>query len=592
MKHILQSLSALFLITFSLNVDAQQERYLDEIFDDSEIIVQKNITYGLNVDVLKNQQFYDTSYVSANQAQILAEHNEIRDSILAGNAAGLPLAYFQLFSDDPSTILKLTDPQAPWNFLKMDVYMPDTNVDTETERPVMFYVHTGNFLPKAINGGVTGDKEDSAAVELCRQWAKRGFVVVAPNYRSGWNPIAPEQFNRTYTLLNAVYRAILDVKQAVRYTRINGADYKINPNKFAMYGQGSGGYVALAYNTLDSWEETTLSKFSLGQPINVIDTNIVGNIEGVGGLLNFYSYQGAGMVSTDIQAFVNAGGALADISWINGNESPIISIHAVRDAFAPFDTGTVIVSIPNGQLNVVDVNGPNTFMPKVNSLGVNTSLSEINDQFADGRLDDAGIRARSLYGQTFNDIPIISINDPIVLSTELEGLFPIVLPEGQGSPWEWWSETDFEAYYNLLDNIGAPLQASSADILAGASMSNPNDRATSLLYIDTIQMYIMPRLMLAMGIGDISIVGEEVLGNSPKSVLMYPNPAHGSVQFQANGTEIETLEIYDLTGKAVIPQRTVAGNYYYLDLNSFESGMYIVRMQTSNGVQTDRLVVD
>ena len=69
----------------------------------------------------------------------------------------------------------------------MDIYQPPAS-DTETSRPTFIYIHTGNFLPPLYNGGITGDKIDSSAVNVCKQMAKRGYVAVSINYRLGWNP--------------------------------------------------------------------------------------------------------------------------------------------------------------------------------------------------------------------------------------------------------------------------------------------------------------------------------------------------------------------------------------------------------------------
>lgn len=60
--------------------------------------------------------------------------------------------------------------------LKMDVYSPAG--DTETDRPVILYFHTGNFLPFPQNQGTGGTRTDSTAVELCTRLAKLGYVEI------------------------------------------------------------------------------------------------------------------------------------------------------------------------------------------------------------------------------------------------------------------------------------------------------------------------------------------------------------------------------------------------------------------------------
>ena len=108
-KNLLSLLSAAAISMWSVSGFAQT-RYLDEVFDTSELTVHTDVTYGSNYEVL----------------------------------TGAPV---------------LID-------LKMDVYEPDQAIDTETDRPLFIYIHTGNFLPIVINGSATGQRIDSTAVEM------------------------------------------------------------------------------------------------------------------------------------------------------------------------------------------------------------------------------------------------------------------------------------------------------------------------------------------------------------------------------------------------------------------------------------------
>ena len=136
---------ALSVLAFS-QVDAQV-RYINEVFSDVE--VSTNVVYGQNVTIL-------------------------------------PL----LQSQPPAT-----------QPLVCDIYEPAE--DTETDRPLLIYIHTGNFLPQYLNGSAVGTKSDSVAVELCTRYAKMGYVVASIDYRLGWNPLAATQAERTSQLINA-----------------------------------------------------------------------------------------------------------------------------------------------------------------------------------------------------------------------------------------------------------------------------------------------------------------------------------------------------------------------------------------------------
>ncbi len=564
------------LVGASIQTNAQM-RYMDEIFTDAEIVVATDVTYGTNVDYMKNTQLLSPAYLGANQAGIIAEMTTLKTAYQTGGT--IPTSHYMPFSLDSSTMVKVSD-------LKMDVYYPDMSVDTMSARPVIIYAHTGNFLPTGVNGGPAGSKADSVAVELCKQWAKRGYVAIAANYRHGWNPVATGatgEIIRRATLLNAVYRAIHDMKQVVRVTRAdaNSANpYNVDPNSIALYGQGSGGYVAVAYNTLDKTAEMALPKFSNpATGASFINEAIVGNIAGDDGLLNMYFNNGE---TTEIQACINAGGALADISWLEGNiEAPMISIHALRDAFAPFDTGTVIV--PTTGENVVDVNGPNMFITKAVALG-------LNDSFKNTTLSDPyTTAARSRYGQSFTNIPTININDPVVVDATAEGLFAIDFDYGNGAPWEWWSLTDLQNLQGYYATLGITIDA--ATIHSNALLTNSTmSKAQALTFVDTIQGYIHPRIMKAMQIGDYNAVSvNDIEVNNVFSIS--PNPANTVVTVASKLGNVQGITIYDMTGKVVY---TEVSNVTTVSVNvsNLPKGIYVINVRTEKGENVEKLIIE
>ena len=66
---------------------------------------------------------------------------------------------------------------------------------------------------------------------------------------------------RAASLMKAVYRGIQDCKAAVRYFRkdyaTNSNSYGIDTSKIILSGQGSGGWIALGYATVDKLADTT-----------------------------------------------------------------------------------------------------------------------------------------------------------------------------------------------------------------------------------------------------------------------------------------------------------------------------------------------
>lgn len=470
---------------------------------------------------------------------------------------------------DTTSDLKVT-------IVKMDVYKPKTSVDATTDRPVIIFIHTGNFLPPPVNGSPNGHKVDSTAIVLCTEWAKRGYVAVAVNYRLGWNPLASNVETRRGQLLNAVYRAIHDVKVAVRTLKDNASTYGIDPTKVTLYGEGTGAYVALAYETLDKNEEMELPKFRVGGAgDSYINRAVVGEIDGSGGGLNLYA---ASTTSTEVASIVTAGGALADTSWLEAGDAPMIAFHCVRDAFAPFNEGTVVV--PTTNEDVVDVQGANLYIQKANALGNNDAIKDIkaNDPYT--------MAAEANYGTTV--AYIYDDETEITINTDVKGLFPVLLPiaekvlDNQSSPWQWWDPMSPLATTDVSG--GAGFTAHMNSLQSNTDMSPTKGRT----YLDTILGYMCPRVALING--DITMESLSVNQTLPTSAAaVYPNPATNEVTIRVDAKyTVTSISITDITGREVLVAN--AKNTVSLNLEAIQAGYYIVNVQTNAGVISTKLI--
>ncbi len=534
MKSLIFTFSVLFGIGSTF---AQNERYLTEIFTDSDIEVTNNLTYGSNVN-------YMPASIGGNDP---ADIGAAIAAIMGGA--------------DLDTLLNFID-------LKMDIYQPKQTVDTVSERPVILYIHTGNFLPPPANGGPTGSKDDLMAVELCTQMAKRGYVAIAANYRHGWNPLLPDEEDRTKGLLNAVYRAIHDIKQAVRFTKSEASTYNIDKDKIALFGMGSGGYVALAYTTLDDPQELYLDKFVGTDTVPFIDTVLSGPISGIGGLLNAYQANGE---NDEVHACINTGGALADTSWLEQGDVPMIAFQTIRDPFAPFEQGVVKVPTTNG--SVVEAFGANTFIKMANNYGNNDVYRNLSIS------DSYTTAAESRYGMTYQYFLPVP-NDSIQVKEDMDGMFPFLLPlaasrfENQGSPWDWWDPNSTIAQTVVAVVGGIDITAHMA-----ASQSNPDMSETKCkTYLDTVQNYLQPRLVLSLGLpNNIGLNEIEVSG-----LQAFPNPTKDNLNIVSNEV-IDELFIYDISGKMVKKLLSINKNHLIVPRNNTENGVYFVKVISKNG---------
>lgn len=580
MKNFLQSLIILIALAFSTQVNAQ--RYLSEIFD--SYILTEDVSFGVNVNPLIST--YPNPTIPAEMAQWQAEMDFLNDLIDASITNPDTLLFYMNFFY-PNSVL----PDSLWTMVKitpleMDVYTPPAS-DEVTNRPVFINVHTGNFLPALFNGATTGDKIDSVGVNICKQMAKRGYVAANVNYRLGWNPLSTNENVRRGTLLQAVYRSIHDVQTAVRFLRAQQGVFGIDPTKFALIGQGSGGYVTQAYTTLDDYltEIAGLPKFidtETGYPF-VIESRD-GTLDGGAGFLRLHDPLFDLGISKDVSMSVNMGGSLADSTWVDQGDAAMVAFHCLRDPFAPFDHGMVVV--PTTNENVVEVDGGNVFIRKANEFGNNDAFSGIPDGNA---YTDA---ARSTYGKTYDYI--YTIPSTMTVSEGAEGLYPFILPlndtvfRNQVSPWDWWDFATLEAVVEATNfQMGTDFDA--AVINASGLFSNPNmSQEQGLTYIDTIMGYLNPRavlqLDLATGIGESFEV--------KNAMKLYPNPsAFGSVLIENDKAQMSEIIFMDAIGRVVFSAE-VNGYQYMLNHNGWKNGIYFVTVMFKEGGQlTKKLII-
>ncbi|MCI5059089.1 MAG: T9SS type A sorting domain-containing protein [Flavobacteriales bacterium] len=478
MKHLYFSI--ILLLCASINVNAQ--RFLSEVFTD--VTVTDNIVFSNNITVI----------------------------------SGSP---------------------APED-LEMTIYEPTG--DTMSKRPVFVYLHTGNFLPKPLNGGVVGNRNDSAIVEICTRLAKYGYVVASIDYRLGWNPLGQNQDERTGTLLNAVYRAVQDGRTAVRFLRKDAATtntYKIEPGRISVLGEGSGGYVAFAMASLNKLSEIQMTKFfDLTSNQFYVDTALSGDWNGIGGNgLNITNHAG---YNSEISFSCNLGGAMGDSTWLEAGDVPMVSFHCPNDPFAPYMYGTVIV--PTTQQTVVDVSGSHDIQRQTNGFGN-------NDPFISQNISDAWTTRAN------------AINDGH------KGLFPFIRPSPESAPWQWWDPNE-------------PNDST-------AKLTNPDmSKAKALAYIDTIMGYLAPRVYHSViQAPPLTVEEAEVRGVSS----VFPNPTADVLNIAAE-EQIRQYTILNNAGQ-IVRTAGVNSNFLNVSVEDFAPGLYFIQVETSAKTDFHKVII-
>lgn len=524
-------LTLVTVLCFMATVSFAQERYVDEVFTD--VTVTSNVPYGENYTVLT----WATT----------------------GKSTLQPLV--------------------------MDFYEPTG--DTETERPLVVLLHTGNFLPNPQNGGTTGTMRDSFIVEVATRFAKMGYVTAVADYRLGWNPVAQTQEERALTLIQASYRGIQDTRTCIRYFKKdyaeNGNSYGIDTSRITVFGQGTGGYISLGTGNLDDYNEILIGKFitqsAAGVPVPMVVEQINGNIYGTsfgriptglglpfeGDTLCIPNHIG---YSSDYQLTVNVGGALGDTSWIDANSTPMISFQTIKDPFAPYMEDILIVPT-TGDL-IVEVQGSYLVQQKANELGINDIMKSawINDGYtaAANMLNDGN-----------------------------EGLFPIFLPtqsnsREQGAPWEWWES----AYWSQIPHpscpTGAPVTACNFDVINRLNNLDMS-KAKAMTYIDSIMGYFTPRACAVLNLPCSTVSTEPVLTPASVQLLVAPNPAFESVRFTAkSGEQILSIELYDINGRLVQNHTSINNTQFDMNRNGVTPGFYVAKVRFEGGVVAQKIM--
>ncbi len=478
-------------------------------------------------------------------SEVFTSYQKIKDSVYAKN--------YQILTGSPVLVN-----------LKCDIYLPPAS-DTAQKRPLIILLPTGSFLPRYLNQGPTGDKNDSATIEMCKRFAMRGFVVCAAAYRQGWNPTGSTVDIRRGTIMQAVYRGMQDAKAAVRYMRMNADLYKVDTGRIALGGQGTGGYIALGYAYVDRNAETRYSKFinsGTGQPF--IDTAMLGDINDLmPGTINNVNNPG---YSSKVNMIFNLGGAIGDINWMEAGEVPVVGFHSYTDPFAPDTSGIVYVPGTTPQ-PVIPVDGSRNICRMANTLG-------LNNQWKLASFHDVYSAASKMNNE------------------KIEGYYRFkIVPGGpQAAPWEWWDSATCvnvaTATYQAVGYTPAAAAAAAQQCHSNGLSTNPNmSKAKALAYIDTMQNYLAPRMMIAMQInGYMQFMGIDKSRGEAK-FAMYPNPCGNHLVIKTEET-IQKIQFFDMSGRNVM--NAVSTD---IDLN-LNAGIYIVKVITNKGEAVQKLIVD
>jgi hypothetical protein len=193
---------------------------------------------------------------------------------------------------------------ATMDTLRMDIYYPNSTVETLPKRPLMVFAFGGGFL---------GGKRSDMAY-FCKEFAKRGYVTATVDYRLGWGCSDLTSALQCLcadnpALYRATYRAIQDFNASLRYLSYKSSQYKIDTN-FVFVGGGSSGSII----AIDAAFTDQLEINSLKNSLHIL----LGDLHNSG---NSYPK------NYKIKGVLDICGAIYDAEFMANDNIPIVSFH-------------------------------------------------------------------------------------------------------------------------------------------------------------------------------------------------------------------------------------------------------------------------
>jgi alpha/beta superfamily hydrolase len=184
--------------------------------------------------------------------------------------------------------------------LNATVYQPTG--DTMSARPLAIVLFAGSFT--------SGSRNDAYVVQTCTTLVKKGYVAAAIDYRTGMS--SPTE------IAVAIYRAVQDCNQSIRFFRANKNTYKIDTANIELIGFSAGAVTAM-HSVF--WDQSEVP--------SAIPTAFLGN-------LNAGTSQSE---SHKVRAVYAAAGGIGDLNWLSCKQTDVYLYHNNTDPVVPYGAG-------------------------------------------------------------------------------------------------------------------------------------------------------------------------------------------------------------------------------------------------------------
>lgn len=239
----------------------------------------------------------------------------------------LVISAFSAFAQTSPVLLEIGDrywmqPDVAYNkaggvATKLDVWYPR---DNDKPTPTVVYIHGG--------GWIFGQKE--GAVYQFLPYLEKGWRVVNVEYRMVSDAYAPG--------------AVEDTRCALRWIYRNAAQYKFDTSKIILTGHSAGGHLSLITAMLpfnSKFDNRCFADAAFGEP-EMKPAAVVNwyGITDVNDLLEGKNQKNyAVMWFGSLRDRDELARELSPLSYVNKNNSPVITLHGDKDSVVPFDHG-------------------------------------------------------------------------------------------------------------------------------------------------------------------------------------------------------------------------------------------------------------
>lgn len=287
------------------------------------------------------------------------------------------------FNTNKYTTLSCTTSSSDSIVLTMRVFEPITT-DT-SKKPVLIYVQGGGYA--SGNGWLSGgtglrawsNSTSDVNYAFCEYFARQGYVVVAVDYRKGWDTKGAKCIGGTqcdncaceaaantcesFTFMKANYRMVQDIRAAHRKVIELRSTLNVDTDEVYYFGNSTGAvgvlHAAFGSDDMPSYKKTTSSS-------SPTLSSELGSVDAYGPSVSMSLFKVAGVYSI--------AGAIRDVSWIEASDS----VRKAVIVFGDEDNAVLPCDGPILNLGYVTESSPNfNHLSLVGSVGIYNRLKDI-----------------------------------------------------------------------------------------------------------------------------------------------------------------------------------------------------------------------